>query len=270
MRSRTGASITFALLIFLVCAVLSSVMIAAATAAAGRMSGLAENDQRYYGVTSAAGLMKDMLDGRPATITRVTVQKSTQHYVDGSESGAQSGPVTVTGYPREYLGEESGGSEIISALSSDQTNILNDAAYRYYIYRKALSDGGSPALPAEKTLNLALEAGDAPVEGMITVTITESMDGNGKMTVTLSSDTPGKVFRQQLVFTADVVSDLGFGAEQKKETVTDYREWEETAGEGPSAVTVKHDEYDIVTTITTTETFTVTWTLSEVKTQPEA
>ena len=59
LRSRTGASITFALLLFLVCAVLSSVIIVAASAAAGRMSGIAEADQRYYAVTSAAELLRD-------------------------------------------------------------------------------------------------------------------------------------------------------------------------------------------------------------------
>ncbi|NLC32861.1 MAG: hypothetical protein GX781_06145 [Clostridiales bacterium] len=41
LRSRTGASISFALLLFLVCAVLCSVILTAATAASGRMSSLA-------------------------------------------------------------------------------------------------------------------------------------------------------------------------------------------------------------------------------------
>lgn len=61
LQSRRGASITFALLIFLVCAVVSSVVVVAGTAAAGRMSNLAESDQRYYAVTSAAGLLRDKI-----------------------------------------------------------------------------------------------------------------------------------------------------------------------------------------------------------------
>ena len=60
LNSRKGASITFALLLFLVCAVLSSVIIVAATAASGRMSKIAETDQRYYAVTSAAELLKNL------------------------------------------------------------------------------------------------------------------------------------------------------------------------------------------------------------------
>ena len=267
LRSRKGASITFALLLFLVCAVLSSVMIAAATAAAGRMSGLAENDRRYYGVTSAAGLMKDLIDGRSVTITRVTVQDSTQHYKDDEPVGD---PSPADGDLKEYLGEINNENQISVGLYGTQKSILNDAAYDYYTYRKALADGGMPDLPEEKTLTLTLEAGDASVEGMIPVTITESIDGNGKMTVTLSAESEGKVFRQQLVFTANVTSDLGFGAVQEKEAVANYSEWEETTGEGQSAVTTIHNEYDSVTTTTITETFTVTWTLSDVKTEPEA
>ncbi len=63
LRSRSGASLMFALLLFLVCAVISSVVLAAGTAASGRMSETAANDQRYFSVTSAAELLRDLFDG---------------------------------------------------------------------------------------------------------------------------------------------------------------------------------------------------------------
>ncbi len=59
LHSRKGASLTFALLAFLVCAVISAVLLAAAQTAAGRVSGLADADQRYYAVSSAAQLFCD-------------------------------------------------------------------------------------------------------------------------------------------------------------------------------------------------------------------
>lgn len=68
LQSRTGASITFALLLFLVCAVISSVVIVAGTTAAGRMSQVAAMDQRYYAVTSAAELLRDTIDGRKVQV----------------------------------------------------------------------------------------------------------------------------------------------------------------------------------------------------------
>ena len=68
LKSRRGASITFALLLFLVCAVVSTVVIVAASATAGRMSQRAATDQRYYAVTSAAGLLRDEFDGATAVV----------------------------------------------------------------------------------------------------------------------------------------------------------------------------------------------------------
>ena len=57
LKSKSGASLSIAMLVFLVCAVLGVVCVAAATASAGRLSKLAENDRRYYAVASAAELL---------------------------------------------------------------------------------------------------------------------------------------------------------------------------------------------------------------------
>lgn len=68
LKSKSGASITFALLLFLVCAVVSSIVIVAGTTASGRLSKMAEMDQRYYSVTSAAKLLIDLIDGESVTV----------------------------------------------------------------------------------------------------------------------------------------------------------------------------------------------------------
>ena len=83
-RSQKGASITFALLLFLVCAIISSVVIVAATAAAGRVSQLAQTDQKYYAVNSAAELVQNMLEGHTM---KVTATKQYQDWIsDRSEA----------------------------------------------------------------------------------------------------------------------------------------------------------------------------------------
>lgn len=69
LQSRRGASITFALLLFLVCAVISSVVIVAATASAGRMSGVKETDQRYYAAIEAAKRLQTIFDGKQLEVT---------------------------------------------------------------------------------------------------------------------------------------------------------------------------------------------------------
>ena len=63
LTSEQGASISFALLLFLVCAVISSIVITAGSAASGRMSNLAVMDRRYYAVTSAAELLVNEING---------------------------------------------------------------------------------------------------------------------------------------------------------------------------------------------------------------
>ena len=68
IKSQRGASITFALLLFLVCAVISGVVVVAATTAAGRMSQQDEMDERYYAVTAAAKQLNDIFDGTKATV----------------------------------------------------------------------------------------------------------------------------------------------------------------------------------------------------------
>lgn len=69
LKSRAGASITFALLIFLVCAMVSTVVIVAATASAGRMSGVKETDQRYYAALAAAENLQAIFDNQSAEVT---------------------------------------------------------------------------------------------------------------------------------------------------------------------------------------------------------
>ena len=85
LRSQTGASITIALLLFLVCAVIGSVVLAAGTTAGGRFSELSEMDQRYYSVTSAAELLGKELDGQKVTIVRTrknTKTETTPYIID--------------------------------------------------------------------------------------------------------------------------------------------------------------------------------------------
>lgn len=84
LGSEKGASITFALLLFLVCTVLSSVILSAATAASGRMARMAQTDQKYYSVTSAAELLKDIFKDKTVTVERVVTEEADKHYSGGA------------------------------------------------------------------------------------------------------------------------------------------------------------------------------------------
>ena len=77
LRSNTGASLTFALLLFLVCSVVGSVVLAAGSAAAGRASKLSQSDQRYHAVSSAAEFLASELSGKGNTITVIRTRTQT-------------------------------------------------------------------------------------------------------------------------------------------------------------------------------------------------
>lgn len=68
-RARRGASLPLVLLLFLVCAMASSIVLAAGTAAAGRAAGLEESDKAYYNVTSSARAFRDELNAQPHAVT---------------------------------------------------------------------------------------------------------------------------------------------------------------------------------------------------------
>lgn len=87
-KNRIGASLSMAMLLFLVCAVIGAVVLTAGTAAAGRLSRMAEMDRRYYSVTSAAELLADKLTDTTVTIerTRAYTEETVKSYTVGIDS----------------------------------------------------------------------------------------------------------------------------------------------------------------------------------------
>ncbi|MBQ7603974.1 MAG: hypothetical protein IJU75_03380 [Clostridia bacterium] len=93
-----GASITVALLFFILCAVIGSVVLTAGTAAAGRVRRLAEGDRSYRCVLSAAETLRDLIDGRQTEVLRTrlanyTVTSEYQVDEDGVASRTSEQPV---------------------------------------------------------------------------------------------------------------------------------------------------------------------------------
>ncbi len=142
LRSRKGASLTFALLAFLVCAVISAVLLAAAQTAAGRVSGQAEADQRYYAVSSAAKLFCDALgkESQPFRIewsetvttgeTTVTVEKEDDGSYKETETPTSASALSS---PTQNFEFRRGTKTPISTNPMDEENlgILAEAAMYY-------------------------------------------------------------------------------------------------------------------------------------------
>lgn len=191
LSSRRGASLTFALLIFLVCAVVGSVVLTAGTAAAGRMSKITEMDQRYYSVNSASKLLIDMIDGKTVTIIE-TKPKGTGNRTYEYEDG------------KEYRDD-----------SFD--SIVKEAA-DYYIKNVAVSGGF-----VRKGLGryaLALTVGE---NTDLNAVMNEEIKDDGSMVLTVEnavSDKQKDVYAMELSFSADIKKSEDV---QDKQTVTTWK-----------------------------------------------
>ena len=113
-KANRGASLSIALFLFLICSVLGAVLLTAATTASGRLADLAEMDQRYYAVTSAAELLAKELTKEPVTITQTkTVNRNVT-------IGPDDDPETVIQYAVTYKTNVNGNTESVM-LSANET-----------------------------------------------------------------------------------------------------------------------------------------------------
>lgn len=92
MHSEQGASMSMALLLFLICTVFSSAVLIAATASSGRIAELGAGDARYYNVTSAVGMF-DSFIGSDRTVSYTSTQSKTgsPHVVLTKDDGTTVG-----------------------------------------------------------------------------------------------------------------------------------------------------------------------------------
>lgn len=120
LKAQTGASITYALLLFLVCAVVSSVVLAAGTAASGRMSKAVETDQRYYSVASTVELLLDLYDG-----TKVITQ--TVQTVQEGESGAKAFVTDPKVFKNSEVLSDTANYRLLTRVSDLYTGMSTDA-----------------------------------------------------------------------------------------------------------------------------------------------
>lgn len=109
LRSDRGATLSMAMLLFLVCAIVGGVIIAAATAAAGRLSQIAETDRRYYNVTSAVQVLSEQIAGEEVTIDQI----KTYNEIVGGSAGAGTYEIRING--TKY---RQGGSAALDFLSA--------------------------------------------------------------------------------------------------------------------------------------------------------
>ena len=251
VSSQSGASITFALLIFLVCTVLSSVIIVAATTASGRMSQMAESDQRYFCVTSAAELLKDILDGKTVSIVTVETKTGTTVYSDGSPGTTTYGTSTVN----KYLIEKKAGdiNETNDFVSANEINAKVISSIELDAAKRIGNIAAPPGLPISNrefalssSANSVLDCKifeDISTGGDITLTVQNSKTAKG------GASGLGTMYSLKLYFMADKTD---------SPTSTRVKTISSTPGSGGT--------YTVVTETTTIDITSIIWTLESITT----
>ena len=79
LASRRGASLLFAMLVFLLCALAGTAALTAASANSGKYAHMREDQRKYLAVSSAVELMKDQLTNSRFIATLETTEVTTYH-----------------------------------------------------------------------------------------------------------------------------------------------------------------------------------------------
>lgn len=255
LRAKRGASITMALLLFLVCSVIGSVVLAAGTASAGRMSQLSAMDKRYYSVASAAGVFRDLLNGQSYTVSRtetVTVTKTDTVTLDvagntvGTARSQTSGTPTYTNV-FSYTADD-GGTYSFRQGSS----FLADAALYYVFgdsedYETAEAWECSPG--STRTWQLSVDAADT---GALSVDVTAELRTDGTLLLEFSNAEGRETYRMTMKLNAEVYDTSS--APTPKVTTEQSTTTAAASGGGHTVTTTT------VTRTARTKTTTLTWT----------
>ena len=111
LKSENGASLALALLFFVICAMVGSVVLAAATAAAGRIANLQKSDQARYTLESAADLIESQLTGWSYVRTGATKT---------DEAGkVRSAPQGTSGTRTDYDLNVTSGNAVLSTANAN-------------------------------------------------------------------------------------------------------------------------------------------------------
>ena len=273
LHSRRGASITFALLLFMVCAAIGSVVLASATATAGRASGNYEYDQRYYAVTSAAELLRETLDGQSVTfkVTKTSQLEQSSTYTVGADGELTLVPGSATENPNvmtpayRLLITRADASRIalsdgpaVIETPSDLLGLLatslvkNKTVQSLYTSDDWLTPpaGTTPDLPGEMTLTVGSEEA-------LTVKVKTTLGEDGSLQLELSNAGGSETYVLTLMLLPDVRSSTNRSQTFNSDSVTPLAD--ENSDGVPDRV-VRKEVFDV----TEDKTATVTWRVSGV------
>lgn len=265
LKSNSGASLSIALLLFLVCAVLGSVILRSGTAASGRVADMAKADARYYSVTSAADYLADAItrvgdDKRIVTVTRTAETRTTETSSYNGESWSNPSKTSeYTTYSSPVIKDNSstgsGNAETILTRAVQDIffgGTIVDAEGCWSKDKPSIKAADGSAGTENYDFSLQFTRGSNADEDL-TVYVDETIRQNGDIELTVSNveDKAAEGYRVQMLFV--LTSKTNSNSTTRTSSATSG-----TAEEGNLVLTE---------TARTTETKTTTcyWTLAEIR-----
>lgn len=210
LHSRTGASMLIALLFFLTAMTVGAVVLASASANAGRGRENRQDQQSYLAVASAAELVKEDIAGRPGTAFTASYQKVVTEYSEtwtDAEGNSHTRYWTKTDY-REGTAPNVENGKLLEAAESDLGKLYYSVIWNPEIegnwsgsvpesvppesmqYSLKFSGDAGTGLPeVTGTLTVVKEEADAKNRSRYTVFVTlEDADGKNPMTLTFPAE----------------------------------------------------------------------------------
>ena len=253
IKSEKGATLSMALLLFMVCAAVGGVILAAATAAGGRVAKIAEADQRYYNVTSAVQLLAEEISGQEVTIERthtyqVTVDEDMEP-VDGSS------PVDVAIKPyKTYV------NGIERTAASSDLNFVEQIAVELLFGSNALNDSTGWA----GSLSQIIESGsEAKIDGSdisFTMTLTDGSNSLETVDCTGYLQNDGTMVIDVKNHDGDEKYTLGL---YMKPNVSETQDIENIGDAVPVSVEAGNAAYNVTETVT--KSSTISWYVGSIE-----
>ena len=220
IKSETGASITFALLLFLVCAALSAVVLVAATTSAGRMSNISQTDQRYYSVTSASVALRDMLSDGTVTVLTVKDESQTKTYTfDKPINQIRNSDIYAESDAVDNVADEEAGDDPKAGKAGGELTLPSLSTY--------LASQSAAAAESNSVKNSTLEIKSELSGDPLSVDVDVSAQPDGKVTLTVHNQGSDQ-YRMMLIFSSVVKTGKPPVTKSEKYTITDAAEvsWE--------------------------------------------
>lgn len=219
LKKEDGASLVAAILFFVLCGVGASVILASASASAGKMQQVPAADQKRFAVESTAAFLRDELT-RAENIVKIK-----EVMIEWSNSGEIED--TLDYY---YVGQEKKENQESSWVRfSDTDPSVLDNMIRYFdnpLTDRENASGAGDKMDQETTIPVSVEQS----EGTETVPVTAletsvqlSMDADYRITAVLSdaatdADHPEDLCQRKLTVPAQVQEDVDVEVEEHEET----------------------------------------------------